>query len=217
MEKQLAADRVILKPDASVVVTGAGHRAGIGATLSNPTSETLDVQLSLESPEGKTLAARTVRLAPGKSEHAVLAAPAGTGLILDRYELAIHYEGRYESRSDRTTVFVRRLAEKPGVSTAKLYGYGSEVYVLADDALEVTVDPSGAGASLKSTTAAPGATRSPSRMTGWADCTTSPLPTASGTRSKRRTASASGATRRIRRKCCRTALYFPTALRASSP
>lgn len=149
VEKQLAADRVILKPDASVVVTGAGHRAGIGATLSNPTSETLDVQLSLESPEGKTLAARTVRLAPGKSEHAVLAAPSGTGLILDRYELAIHYEGRYESRSDRTTVFVRRLAEKPGVSTAKLYGYGSEVYVLADDALEVTVDPRRGGRILE--------------------------------------------------------------------
>lgn len=144
-----ASDRVELKPDAPVVVTGAGREAAIGATLANPTAAALNVNLALETPEGKTLAARTVKLLPGKSEHVALPVPPSSGLILDRCELAINYEGEYESRSDKTTVFIRRLAGKPGVAKAKMHGYKNDVYVLADDALEVTVDPARGGRILE--------------------------------------------------------------------
>lgn len=130
-------------------MTGPGRKSEIGATLTNPTAETLEVHLSLETPEGKALAAKTVKLAPGQSERAVLAVPAPAGLILDRYELAINYEGKYESRSDKTTLFVRRLAEKPGVTAGKMYGYQNDVYVLSDDTLEVTVDPQRGGRILE--------------------------------------------------------------------
>ena len=149
VEEKTASDRVGLKPDSPVVVTGPGRKSEIGATLTNPTAETLEVHLSLETPEGKALASKTVKLAPGQSERAVLAVPAPAGLILDRYELAINYEGKYESRSDKTTLFVRRLAEKPGVTTGKMYGYQNDVYVLSDDTLEVTVDPQRGGRILE--------------------------------------------------------------------
>lgn len=149
VEEQAASDRVQLKPDAPVVVTGAGRTSEIGATLTNPTAEPVEVNFSLETPEGKTVETKVVTLGPKATAHAALPIPAPAGKILDRYELAISYEGKYESCSEKSTVFVRRLAEQPGVATAKMYGYANDVYVLSDDALEVTVDPQRGGRILE--------------------------------------------------------------------
>ena len=149
VEEQAASDRIGLKPDTPVVVTGAGRAAEIGATLTNPTAEPVEVNLSLETPDGETVESKVITLGPKAGEHAALPVPAAAGNILDRFELAISYEGKYESSSEKATIFVRRLAEKTGINTAKMYGYANDVYVLSDDSLEVTVDPQRGGRILE--------------------------------------------------------------------
>lgn len=149
VEQAKPGDRVALTLLSPVIVTGAGRKAEIKATLANPTNEALEIKLSLETPAGETKESRTVKLAAGAKQEVSVPIPAAGGLILDCYELAINYEGKYESRTARETLFVRRLADKPGVSQAKMYGYKNNVSILADDALEVTVDPMRGGRILE--------------------------------------------------------------------
>ncbi len=140
VKNEPSSDRVTLTIDSPVVVTGAGSVAKIEAQLHNPTQEQLQVKVTLETAEGKILAEQSIALSPGAKRPILFPIPASQGLILDRCDLAINYEGKYESRSGRETIFIRRLADKAGIFTAKMYGYKNDVYVLADDTLEVTVD-----------------------------------------------------------------------------
>ncbi len=147
--EEASLDYLHMELPVKVTVALPGRSAEIKVALANPTREAVEAHLTLETREGKVLGSKRLPLAPGVKADTAFAVPAASGLILDRYEVALQYEGKFQSRSERRTAFVRRLAEKPGVTTARMAGYEDEVYRLVDDALEITVDPKRGGRILE--------------------------------------------------------------------
>lgn len=119
-------------------------------TLQNPTGHNQLVDCTLENSAGQTLQNLSVTLIPGETrELSFTAPPLPGGVILERYQIAVNYEGKYASSSDRIGLFVRHLTTKPTFAAAKMAGYDQDVYVLANDILEVIVDPARGGRILE--------------------------------------------------------------------
>lgn len=151
--EEKAAERIEFAPANRIVVLPAGATEGTAEfTLNNPTRETFEVTAVLETSDGRKLAEKHVSCAPNSVEKLSFPVKPAENLILDKFKLTIGYEGKYASFSDECEFYVRKLQPSDGkihVTTARMFSYNQDVYVLSDDFLEVTVDPKRGGRILE--------------------------------------------------------------------
>jgi len=147
MELDRDNQKITLAVPQKVVVNAENQ---IAFTLQNPGAKAQSVDCTLENIEGQTLQTQTVIVPPQTTQTFTFATPAPVkNSILEQYQVAVSYDGKYASFADRVTVFVRHLSKQPTFAAARMAGYDQDVYVLANDILEVTVDPARGGRILE--------------------------------------------------------------------
>ena len=144
--------RIAVVPEREVVVVPSGTIPEAVFRLANPLEEKLKVSLELRDGAGKAVAEREVELAAREERQERFPLPEHSESALERCILAVDYDGRYQSYSESATVWVRRLAassKETQVFQSRFEGVAAPVWLLTNDALEITVDASRGGMILE--------------------------------------------------------------------